>query len=145
MNPIDNVCLIDLPEIVDPVRGSLTVLQEGEICWPFPVRRTFFIHDVPQGAVRGGHSHKTNYQLLICASGGLDIRITDSRSSVSYRLDKSDQGLLLPPNIWNDMSNFAPGTVLLVLCSEPYNAEGYINDFEEFRSWIDSLLGKSEA
>lgn len=136
MTPIEEVSIFEIPEIKDVLKGNLTVFEEGDERWPFPIKRCFFIHDIPGEARRGGHSHKTNYELLICASGEFDIEITDTFATKRFTLSKSNEALLLPPNVWNDMSRFAPGTVLIVLCSERYDTSGYINDFEEFKKWI---------
>jgi WxcM-like protein len=54
-------CIIELPKIVDP-RGNLTFI-ESERHVPFPLRRVFYLYDVPGGALRAGHALKTCHKL----------------------------------------------------------------------------------
>ena len=140
MSPLDNVVICDFPEISEPHRGVLTVIEEGSLPFPFPfpVRRVFYIYDVPSGISRGGHSHKSNTQLLVCLRGTLDLCLTDGRKTMDVHLDNPCKGIIIPPDVWNDLRGFSESTILLVLCSEPYNKSGYINDFEEFKNWIDT-------
>ena len=117
MSPLDNVKILLCPKISDP-RGDLTFVEESDGL-PFPVKRVFYIYDIPEGAVRGGHAHKSNCELLFCLSGSMDLH---------------------PTAVWTDMHNFKPGTLLLVLCSEPYQKVGYIHDYDEYRRYIDAQL-----
>ena len=146
MHPLDNVRILEFPGVTEPSRGTLTVLENlhydrlspsgaSENCiWP--IKRVFYIYGVPEGAERGGHAHHTNTEILVCLSGSLDILLTDGISERKLRLDDPTKGLLIPPDVWNRMSNYAPGTVLLVLCSEKYTTKGYFNEFEEFKNFI---------
>ena len=62
MNTLD-IELINLPRITDP-RGNLTFAEaEGHV--PFPVRRAYWVYDVPAGESRGGHAHKRLRQLVV--------------------------------------------------------------------------------
>ena len=47
--------LICLPRIEDP-RGALTFV-EPQIHFPFDIKRTYHLYDVPGGAERVGHAH----------------------------------------------------------------------------------------
>lgn len=136
MHPIDKVRILDLPTVREFSRGSLTVLEENTAEWPFEVKRVFFIHDVPDGSIRGGHAHTSNLELLICLSGKVDLKLTDSMRTVDIHLESPDKGVVIPPDVWNDMSGFTNDTILLVLCSEPYDTTGYINNFEDFKNYI---------
>ncbi len=148
MTPLDNVRILEFPGVCQPTRGTLTVLENihydrilptGEtVADTFHINRVFYIYDVPEEASRGGHAHQTNTQLLICLAGSLDITLTDGHTVRDFHLDNPAQGLLIPPQVWNSMRNYAPGTVLLVLCSELYNQQGYFNDFAYYKSYIDS-------
>ena len=60
---LDLCRVIELPRFGD-LRGNLTSLQ-SEIEIPFELRRIFFLYDVPGGAERGGHAHRTTHQMLI--------------------------------------------------------------------------------
>ena len=43
-----------------------------------------------------------------------------------------EQGLLIPPGIWRDLSDFSSGSVCLVLASEKYDEKDYIRDYSAF-------------
>lgn len=138
MSPLDNVKILRFPKISDS-RGDLTFVEESDGL-PFPVKRVFYIYDIPEGAVRGGHAHKTNCELLFCLSGSMDLHLTDGRRQLRYHVDDPANGIIIPPDVWTDMHNFKPGTLLLVLCSEPYQKVGYIHDYDEYRRYIDAQL-----
>jgi len=124
--------LIDLPKISD-TRGNLTFI-EGNCHVPFEIRRVFYLYDVPGGADRGGHALKTCHQLLIAVSGCFDVIVTDGSEKKRVSLNRSYQGLHLPPMIWREMDNFSNGAVCLVLASEPYNETDYHRSYENYLS-----------
>lgn len=123
--------MINLPRIGDP-RGDLSFI-EGERHVPFPVRRVFYLYGVPAGQTRAGHALRTCEQFVVALAGGFDIATDDGRTRARFRLDRPWVGLHLPPRVWRVLENFAPGSVCLVLASEPYSAEGYFRDYDEFR------------
>ena len=68
---IEKCRVIDLPIISDP-RGNLTFVESGRQI-PFDIQRVYYLYDVPGGAERGGHAHKSLHQLIIALSGSFDI------------------------------------------------------------------------
>ena len=46
-------------------------------------------------------------------------------------------GVYIPPMIWKDMYDFSKDSILLVLCSEHYDADEYIRDYKEYISEIN--------
>ena len=122
--------IIDLPKISDP-RGNLTFL-EGQRHIPFDIKRVFYLYDVPGGAERAGHALKTCEQFLIAMSGSFDVIIYDGKEKQRIHLNRSYNGLYLPPMIWREMDNFSSGSVCLALASEPYNEDGYHRDYHGF-------------
>lgn len=106
-------------------RGELVVLGEK---LPFAVRRVFFIHSVPESAVRGGHSHRRNRQALLCANGSCEIVTVDGGVEKVHKLSRRDECLLLEPEDYHEMRNFSSDSVLMVLASEPYDPEDYVRD-----------------
>ena len=63
--------LIDLPK-VNNVKGNLTFIEENEHV-PFPIKRVYYLYDVPGGESRGGHAHKSLEQFIIAANGSFDL------------------------------------------------------------------------
>lgn len=122
--------IIELPKITDP-RGNLTFIEGGRHI-PFPVKRVFYLYDVPGGADRGGHALKDCHQFLIAMSGSFDVHVRDARGRRKFHLNRSYYGLYLPPLIWREMDNFSSGSVCLALASELYDPTGYYREFAEF-------------
>jgi dTDP-4-dehydrorhamnose 3,5-epimerase-like enzyme len=112
-------------------RGNLTIAEEG-IEVPFKIQRVYWIHGVPQGEERGRHSNRVSSEYVIAVNGSVDITLEDSDGRRTYHLDSKEKGLLIPPDTWDEIKNFSPDAVLLVLASHSYDEEAYINSYEEF-------------
>jgi hypothetical protein len=121
---------LDLPKITDP-RGNLTFI-EGERHIPFPMKRVFYLYDVPGGADRGGHALRRCHQFLIAMSGSFDVVLYDGKEKERVHLNRSYNGLHIPPMIWREMDNFSSGSVCLALASEYYDPADYIRDYQEY-------------
>ena len=76
--PIKSCKLIDLPKIEDP-RGNLTFIENVRHI-PFEIKRVYYLYDVPGGALRAGHAHKTLHQFLIAMSGSFDVTVDNGRN-----------------------------------------------------------------
>jgi len=122
---------VELPSIVDP-RGALSVF-ENSTAVPFRIQRVYWLHGVPEGANRAGHAHRRLQQLVIAVAGGCDVTIDNGFERSVVRLDRPDVGLYLRPYTWRELDNFAPGTVLVVLASAPYDESDYIRSHDDFR------------
>lgn len=137
MSPLDNVKIYEFSKVCDP-RGNLSFIEEG--CHvPFSIRRVFYIYDVPGGESRGGHAHKKNSTVLIAVSGSFDLRLSDGTEEMTITLNRSNKGVLIPPGVWDSMSNFTTGTVCLALCSHHYEEEDYIRDLDEYLEYVKTL------
>lgn len=116
--------------ITDAKAGVLRVLDP----LPFVVRRLFWL-DVPCRASRGGHAHRTNWQLVAPARGVVTARCQRYvRSLLRSRTWQLVPGmaLVVPPLVWLDL-RFVDDGVCVVLASEPYCAAEYITDKTELR------------
>lgn len=125
--------IIELPKIHD-VRGNLTFIENQHL--PFSMQRIYYLYDVPGGEARGGHAHKELHQLIIAASGSLDVVLDDGINKKTFFLNRSYFGLYVAPMVWRELINFSTGSVCLVLASECYNEEDYIRDYEKFRNFV---------
>jgi hypothetical protein len=128
--PLDDCRTIDLPRVHDP-RGNLTFV-EGSKHVPFEIKRVFYLYDVPGGESRAGHALDSCHQFLIAMSGSFDARLDDGDRVETVCLNRSYFGLYIPPRIWRVLDNFSSGAVCMVLASEPYSAQGYFRDHEQF-------------
>jgi len=136
MSRLEDCVVIDLPKVTDR-QGNLTFLEGGRHI-PFDVQRIFFIYDVPSGAGRGAHAHRTLHQFLVCLSGSFEVELDDGRRTTTVRLNRPWRGLHVPPLIWASEINFDPGTVCLVLASAHYDESDYIRNHEAFLATVQS-------
>ena len=111
--------------------GNLTVVDNGKV-ENFDTKRVFFIYDIPGGASRGGHAHKTLRELIVAASGSFDVYVNDGKNERTFHINRPSQAVLLAAGVWEELRNFSSGAVALVLASIPYTPEDYIRDFDEF-------------
>jgi dTDP-4-dehydrorhamnose 3,5-epimerase-like enzyme len=112
-------------------RGALTFAEIGGGL-PFEPKRFFLVHDVPAGMARGGHAHRSCEQYLIAVCGKVAVTLDDSESKAEYLLENPDQALHIPAGIWGDQRYLSEDSCLLVLASEPYDAEEYLTDYSQF-------------
>lgn len=130
---VAGVLLVPLRQARD-LRGSLSALEFDGL--PFPPRRAFVVHDVPDQHVRGAHAHRTCAQLLICVAGEVSCVADDGANRQEFRLASPAAGLLLPPLVWGMQYRYSADAVLLVLAENPYDPDDYIRDYDEFRRLV---------
>ncbi len=124
--------LISLPKIVGD-NGALIVAELGAGL-PFVVRRIFTLLDIPRDEARGTHAHRQCEQFLICMKGSVTAVIDDGTHRQEIVLDSPTVGLYMPRLTWGTQLNYSSDALLLVLASDPYDADDYIHDYEEFRT-----------
>lgn len=129
--------ILELPKIHNRA-GNITPIENGKYI-PFDIERIYYLYDVPGGETRGGHAHKELRQLIVAASGSFDIILDDGRNKKTVNLNRPNIGLLLPPGIWRELSNFSSGAICLVLASQRYLEEDYIRDYSEFKKYKTKL------
>lgn len=112
--------------------GSLSVVQNDEDAL-FPIRRVFYLYDVPGDAERGGHSHYKAQELIIAASGSFDVTLSDGHETRKFSLNRPYRALYIPAGIWRNIDNFSSGSVCLVLTSELFSESDYVRDYDEFK------------
>lgn len=129
MTNINDANIIEIPKIHD-TRGNLSAIENDVI--PFPMRRVYYLYDVPSGGRRGGHSHKEQQEFLVALSGSFDVVLNDGQNVKTVTLNKPNHGLLIPAGIWRELENFSSGSVCLVIASEVFVEADYIRNYEEF-------------
>ena len=128
--PAPAVRLLELPRLAD-ARGVLSVAEGGEHV-PFQIRRARWAYEVPPGQARGGHAHERTEQLFVAVAGAVTLLADDGHERRTWRLDRPHLAIHVPPLVWVELSDFAPGTVLLFLASTGFAEQDYIRDRESF-------------
>ena len=119
--------IIELPSHTDE-RGRLTVIDRN---LPFAIARVYYMYAAP-GKPRGGHRHRKTVQALVCVAGSCVVEWNNGRGKGMETLDTPDKLLLLQPEDWHVMRDFSPDAVLLVLASEPFDPDDYIDEGYDF-------------
>jgi len=134
---ISDCRLILLPKIADP-RGNLTFVEGGRHV-PFDFERVYYLYDVPGGAERGGHAHKSLHQFIIAMSGSFDVILDDGTDKKRFHMNRSYYGLYISPMIWRELDNFSSGSVCLVLASKKYDECDYHREYAEYVGALSNM------
>ena len=128
--PMSECRIVGFPKVQDP-RGNLTFI-EGDRHLDWGIKRVYYLYDVPGGAERGGHAHKSTNELLIAMSGSFDVVLNDGEVTQRFHLNRSHYGLYVPAMTWRSLENFSSGSVCMVLASEFYDESDYFRRYEDF-------------
>lgn len=135
MSSIDQIRWIILPSFSDD-RGVLTAIESDTVV-PFPIKRIFYMYEITEN--RGGHAHRETEQVAIALAGAFKFKLSDTKASRTFILDKPTRGLYLPPMVFLDeIIQSAPGSICLVLASTSYDDEKYIRSFQKYQEAISS-------
>ena len=129
-----NITMYTFPPHGDD-RGQLVAIEAMKDL-PFEVKRVYYIYDTLPGVRRGFHAHRNLQQILLCVSGSCKIHLDNGDDTAEVLLSKPNEGLYIANDMWREMYDFAPGTVLLVLASEYYDEADYIRNYEDFINMI---------
>ena len=128
--------LITLNRIHDP-RGTLSAVDERDC--PFPIRRVYYLYDIPGGETqRGGHANIRTRRLIFALSGSFEIEGYPPVGGDIPRLfflNRPWVGVDIPPLTWLTLRSFSSGAVALILASLPYDADDYIRDFARWHEY----------
>lgn len=127
--------IISIKTVSTPDIGSLSFF-EAEHDIPFPIKRIYYIHNVPKNTQRGAHAHKTLRQILFCPFGSINILLDNGTEKVEVLLDNPSKGLVLDSCIWHDMIWMIENSVLCVAASDYYDENDYIRNYDEFMEYI---------
>ena len=133
--------VLTFPSVPDR-RGDLAFI-EGNVHVPFDIKRVYYLYDVPAGAQRGGHAHRSLQQVLIAVSGSFDVYLDDGRSRVTRHLSRPDAGLFIGPMIWREINSFSPHAVCLVLASQRFDEDDYFREYSDFEAALSDRYGRS--
>jgi hypothetical protein len=133
MNNLDKIELTDIPKIIDPEgRGNLSVIEKDLL--PFPIKRIYYLYDVPGDSSRGGHAHKEQLEFLVALTGSFDVILDNGEMKRTFTLNRPYKGLLIPTGTWRELLNFTSGAICLVASSGEFIESDYIRDYKKFLS-----------
>lgn len=132
---VKGVTIYSLPKFND-IRGDLSV-GEYQKHIPFPIKRFFFVYNVPNEQVRGEHAHKRLQQYLICIRGSVNIIVDDGKSSAEIELIPMQTGVHINSRVWSVQYKFSQDAVLLVFASDKYIPEDYVRNYEDFLKLVN--------
>jgi UDP-2-acetamido-3-amino-2,3-dideoxy-glucuronate N-acetyltransferase len=127
---VRGVALHDIPVITDD-RGSLSFAQvENHL--PFAPRRYFLLFDVPVGAIRGAHAHRSLHQFVVSVHGTCRVIVDDGTRREELTLGSPGTGVHIGPLVWTTVVPTSEGTTVMVLASDVFDDADYIRDYDEF-------------
>jgi len=105
-------------------RGNLTVIEK---IVPFDIKRVFYISGAT--SPRGNHSNKKTHTALVCVAGTCQVTVYNKNKQIDiFDLDAPEKVLVLRPEEYRIMHNFSPDAVLLVMASEYFDKDDYIEE-----------------
>lgn len=127
---MDEFNIISFKTIKDK-RGNLSIVESTKDI-PFDIRRIYYLHDVPEGEMRGSHGHRKLQQFFIALSGSFKIKIDNGISKKELLIENNGLGLYLPEGLWRELYDFSEDCICLVLASQLYEPDDYIHVYEDF-------------
>lgn len=123
---------VDVP--FDGENGYTVVVGHGGL--PIPVKRFFWLGNVPATAMRADHAHRRCHQLFVSVEGEWEVTVEGADPDpVVWTLKSHKSALWVPPLNWVRVRQPRDwrGALLAVLASEPFNAADYYRDFEAWK------------
>jgi hypothetical protein len=108
-------------------RGLLSIFNSLEDL-PFEVKRVFFLSNVPPNKSRGAHGHFRCEQYFFCLSGSCKIQFSTTLNEGELTLSTSVGGLLVPPGVYLELSNFTADCVIGIFASDTFDSSDYFYD-----------------
>src|SRR5205085_5312457 len=101
--------MLELPRI-ERQQGNLTPVEADQDV-PFALARVYYFYDIPGGAARGGHAHRSLEQVIVAVMGSFEVVVDDGSGRQAFRLDRAYRGLYIPPMIWRELEGFSSGGI----------------------------------
>jgi hypothetical protein len=128
---VGNCRWIAVPGAADP-RGRINFVEPGKGL-PFAPQRLFWLHGIASGQWRGRHAHRQTELVLVAMSGSCRVGLEDRHATDTMTLDDPTLALHVGTWVWHELTDFAPGTVVLAIASTLYDEAEYIRDHQTFK------------
>ena len=125
---------IAIPGATDE-RGSINFLEYGKGL-DFPVKRAFWWHHIAAGQRCGRYGHRLNSLVLVAMTGGCLVHLDGCCFKESMVLNDPARALLIAPLVWHELTDFAEGSVILVMASDLYDEAEDLRDYDEFKRLV---------
>jgi hypothetical protein len=122
---------ITVPGAADP-RGRVNFLEFGKGL-DFEPKRLFWLHHIAAGHWRGRHGHRETELVMVATNGACRVHLDDGAVKETVTLDDPTRALYLGTWVWHELTDFAPGTSVVVIASTLYNEAEYLRDYEVFK------------
>jgi dTDP-4-dehydrorhamnose 3,5-epimerase-like enzyme len=119
--------------IAESDRGRLTGINLSQI--PFIPQRLFIVNNVSKNGIRSDHAHIKDNQMLFCLSGSLCIESIYKYKNQIFNdthIVKEKQMFYIPALTWTRIKFLEDNTSLMCVCSELYDENEYIRNYEDF-------------
>ncbi len=124
---------LELPMLGDSSIGYLSIVDFKDML-PFEPLRIYWTYFTPENIVRGRHAHHKTEQILLAVSGIILVNIeTIDGELYTYKLDKPNMGVYIPPLTWHTMQ-YSHAAVQLIIASTSYDESDYIRDYTVFET-----------
>ena len=122
---------IDLRGAADQ-RGRINFVEAGKDL-PFKPQRLFWLHHIAPGQWRGRHGHRESELVIVPLHGGCQVHLDDARVKETVTIDDPARALYVGTWVWHELTDFAPGSAILVIASTFYEEAEYLRDYETFK------------
>jgi len=125
---MEKIKVIKLQHFTDE-RGELVPIElKDYLDWE--AKRVYYVFNNKE--TRGGHAHKTEKELFICARGEFTARVHDGNKWQIFKLEGPDHGIYVDNMIWHEFTDFSEDAILLAVSSTNYDPTDYVRDFDQF-------------
>jgi dTDP-4-dehydrorhamnose 3,5-epimerase-like enzyme len=119
---------------IDPNSGTLGIIEFSQL--RFSPARLYWVTDLIPGSIRGNHAHKTLIQAMFVIHGSFNLKLYNGEDETLHRMLPNGHMLYVQPGIWREFWTDEPGSILCVLCDQPFDESDYIRDFNEYIEWF---------
>src|SRR4051812_33197505 len=106
-------------------RGALTLAEFDSL--PFAPARAYVLHEIPVGARRAGHAHRSQHRWLGVISGSIEATEDDGRDARTMTLSEGESRHV-PPGVWHELRALSDDVVILALASGPHDPADYVHE-----------------
>jgi dTDP-4-dehydrorhamnose 3,5-epimerase-like enzyme len=122
--PAASAGLTGSADVFTDERGTLTVVASEQI--PFVPARTYVLHDLPAGALRGRHANRTQRRMLVGLAGESTVTLVDGDQAPRVVGLSGGQTLVIEPGVWHQIAIHDEQTSILVFADGSYDPDDVI-------------------